>query len=288
MHIFQTPGATRLLVQLGRGDVTITATETDQTTVTVAGDHPGRVGVGQDGDIVSVIAPKERGLFGGPAYSIAVTLPEGSAIRSELGSADLVVTGTVGSLQARTGSGQIAATQVDGPAELSTGSGDVRLDRVAGDLSVKTGSGDLSVQHVGGLLWVKTGSGDITVGRALDSVRITTGSGDMALGRLGGSVETKTGSGVLRVEAATGELRHSTGSGGVDIREFTGPRLELHGASADMVVGIPNGTPVWTDINTVSGTLTSTVEGGGEPAPGEPYVAVRANTASGDITLIGL
>jgi hypothetical protein len=42
---------------------------------------------------------------------------------------------------------------------------------------------------------------------------------------------------------------------------------------------------VWTDVRTASGRLTSTLAGTGEPAPDQPYLEVRATTASGDVTL---
>ena len=48
--------------------------------------------------------------------------------------------------------------------------------------------------------------------------------------------------------------------------------------------GVP-GTPVWTDVRTASGRLSSDLPSTGEPAPDQPYLEVRATTASGDVTL---
>ena len=45
------------------------------------------------------------------------------------------------------------------------------------------------------------------------------------------------------------------------------------------------GTPVWTDVRTVSGRLHSDLPRTGEPADDQPYLEVRATTASGDVTL---
>ena len=51
------------------------------------------------------------------------------------------------------------------------------------------------------------------------------------------------------------------------------------------MVGIPAGTPVWTDVSTVSGSIRSSLEGAGQPAEGEDHVELRAKTVSGDIVL---
>ena len=56
-------------------------------------------------------------------------------------------------------------------------------------------------------------------------------------------------------------------------------------ASGDVRVGVVPGTPVWTDIRTASGRLASDLPATGEPGPDQPYLEVRATTASGDVTL---
>ena len=52
-----------------------------------------------------------------------------------------------------------------------------------------------------------------------------------------------------------------------------------------MRVGVPAGLPVWTDVSTVTGSVSSDLEGAGQPADGEPFLALRARTVSGDIYL---
>jgi hypothetical protein len=51
-------------------------------------------------------------------------------------------------------------------------------------------------------------------------------------------------------------------------------------------VGVPTGTPVWTDITTVSGRIHNALEGVGEPAEGADHVELRATTVSGDVVLV--
>jgi hypothetical protein len=50
-------------------------------------------------------------------------------------------------------------------------------------------------------------------------------------------------------------------------------------------IGVTGGTPVWTDVRTASGRLSTNLPAIGEPAPDQPYLEVRATTASGDVTL---
>jgi DUF4097 and DUF4098 domain-containing protein YvlB len=61
--------------------------------------------------------------------------------------------------------------------------------------------------------------------------------------------------------------------------------LTAKNASGDIRVGIPAGTPVWTDVSSLTGRIGSDLEGAGQPEPGQDYVEVRAKTVSGDIVL---
>ncbi|MEX0428212.1 DUF4097 domain-containing protein [Nocardioides sp. DS6] len=270
VYTFGTPGAIRLYVELGKGRLDVTANDTDTTTVTVEGDDPDEVRVTREGDLVSVVAPRDRGLFGlgGKGHSVAVTLPEGSAMRAQTGSADVAAVGALGT------------------AQVKTGSGELDLDRVTGAAELATGSGDIAVGRVGGRLGVKTGSGDIRIVEADGTVRVSTGSGDVQLDHTTDAVEVKTGSGDLRIGTASGEIAMATGSGDLEIRALTRGRLVGKGASGDIRIGVPAGTPVWTDLSTVSGQIRSGLKGAGQPAEGQDHVELRARTVSGDITLI--
>jgi DUF4097 and DUF4098 domain-containing protein YvlB len=77
----------------------------------------------------------------------------------------------------------------------------------------------------------------------------------------------------------------STGSGDMRIREASKGKLSAKGASGDVLVGIPAGVPVWTDLTTVSGDISSDLRGAGQPEPGADYIELRAKTVSGDIHL---
>jgi len=62
-------------------------------------------------------------------------------------------------------------------------------------------------------------------------------------------------------------------------------RVSAKGASGDVVVGIPAGVPVWTDITTVSGRIRLDLQGAGQPEEGQDHVELRARTVSGDVVL---
>ncbi len=267
-HAFDTPTPIRLYVEIGKGTVSLEATETDQTLVVVDGERAEDVLVTRDGDDVSVVAPQQRGFLAGSAeVHVHVTLPRDADLATRLGSADLRARGRFGTGLLRSGSGVVDVEELTGETAISTGSGDVRVGTVHGDLSVKSGSGDLRV------------------GRAASQARVSTGSGDIEIGESGGPLIVKTGSGDLRVGRPGSDVAMTTGSGDTEIGFAAPGRVTVKGASGDLRVGVPTGLPVWTDVKSLSGRVHSTLPSPGEPAQGQPYLAVHAVTVSGDVLL---
>jgi DUF4097 and DUF4098 domain-containing protein YvlB len=268
-HTFDTPDPIELYVEIGKGRVDVTTTDSGTTTVTVTGEHADDVVVEQRDGQVAVVAPRSTGFMagGGRRYLVAVTLPTASALALRTGSADSRAEGEYGATWVHTGSGDLSVELVTGPLEVQAGSGDVRLGELRGEGRVKSGSGDVSVGRVGAPLTISTGSGDV----AVDSV-----AAELAI---------KTGSGDVRVGDSAHDLSFSTGSGDLQVGVARRGRFTVKGASGDVHLGIPAGTPVWTDISTVTGRIHSELGGIGEPAEGQDHVEVRAQVASGDITL---
>lgn len=267
-YTFGTPAPVKLYAELGKGRLDINATDTDTTTVIVEGDDPERVRVEQDGDQISIIEPT-RGPFSlrSRGYEVTVTIPTASQVRAKTGSTELTARGTLRAVWAQTGSGDVDLDQVTGPVQLSTGSGDLRAAVIGGELEVKSGSGD------------------VRVGSAGDSVRVSTGSGDVRVEQAGAAVSTKSGSGDLTVDHAAGDVSFATASGDLVVKEAAAGKIDAKTASGDVRVGIPSGVPVWTDINTVTGSIRSGITGTGQPAPGQDHVELRARTVSGDIAI---
>lgn len=268
-HKFETRRPVSLYVENGRGTVTVRAEETAETTVELDGRHSDETIVRQAGDEISVIAPRMRtGFLGTDAQlDMTIAVPTGSALAVKTGSADVTARGSYRAGQVKSGSGQVSIEVLDGPAFVETGSGDVRIDTADQELRIKSGSGDIRVQYAGG------------------SVSISTGSGDVEIGTNNAPAVVKTGSGDLNVVETHDDVAMTTGSGDFVIRSATRGKLTAKGASGDVHIGIPAGVPVWTDISTVTGDISSSLQGAGEPEAGADHVELRAQSVSGDIVL---
>src|SRR5689334_8365350 len=139
---FTTESPVDLYVEIGKGNVELTATTTNESHVSITGDGADDVHVELNGNQLSVVAPRQRSGFfkSEPDLRVRVTVPTTSATEVRTGSADVTVEGTWSSAQVKTGSGDIRVDQVDGDAAVVTGSGDVSVDAVTGPLSIKSGS----------------------------------------------------------------------------------------------------------------------------------------------------
>lgn len=271
---FDTPEPIELHVENGRGRVDVTATHTAVTTVRITGQRAEEYDVrdlaaGVGPRRIAILAPRSSGGFFGrdPGAEILVEVPVASALAAKVGSSDVAT------------HGRFDDTRID------CGSGDVSLDVVDGETVVQSGSGDVSAEHLRGDARIKSGSGDIRVTHADSGLVITTGSGDVRVDASGGELAIKTGSGDAQVGSLAGEIVFTTGSGDLRVGRAAPGRITAKTASGDVHIGVVPGTPVWTDVRTVSGRLTSTLAGTGEPGPDQPFLEVRASTASGDVTL---
>jgi DUF4097 and DUF4098 domain-containing protein YvlB len=274
---FAVAGPLALSVRLGSGNVAVTATDTTEASVDLSPFRPGDADalrvieaskVELRGNSLTVHVPERSGFgrFGRtPAVQVRVTVPTGSTVTAEAGSADVGVTGTIDALDVQTGSGDVTAESC-GDARVRSGSGDVRVAAVKA-ATVKSGSGDITVDHSAGDLQLQSGSGDIRVGEAGGDGRVATASGDVVLDRTGGSIAVKTASGSVQVRrAAEGALAVTTASG-------------------DLGIGIPEGTVARLECSSVSGHVHSQLEPGDAPSGVERRLIVNARTVSGDISI---
>lgn len=264
-YTFTTPGPIHLDVEIGSGDIQVTATDTDTTTIEVTGELADQVKVEQDGRTIAVTMPKLTMSFGRRhQVDVVARIPAGSDLSTLVGSADLVTHGALASCRLKSGSGELRLEQI-GSGDVIAGSGDLSIERVGGDLRAKSGSGDVSLREVSG------------------SADITTGSGDMQVGTVSGSLSTKTGSGEVRVGQAGGQVTITAASGDVVVDQASAGTVTVRSASGDIAVGAAAGLPVWTDLNTISGHIDSRLVPLGQPAEGDPFLELRLRTVSGDI-----
>jgi DUF4097 and DUF4098 domain-containing protein YvlB len=266
-YTFDTPEPVQLHVENGSGHIDVTAADVTATAVRVEGKYADQVQVVHDRGRVSVVAPKTRVLFG-DKLNMDIVVPTDSSLVAKSGSADIRVTGQLATASVKSGSGDVSLERLTGSGSIDTGSGDVSLAEVGGELRVRSGSGDVAAAQLGGATSISTGSGDISVEHSVAPVVVKTGSGD------------------LQIAHAEADVTMTTGSGDTLIRAVTRGRITSKAASGDVRIGVPAGTPVWTDISTVSGAVRSGLEGVGEPEPGADFVEVRATTVSGNVHLV--
>lgn len=165
----------------------------------------------------------------------------------------------------KTGSADISITADIGRSKIVAGSGDITIGNAA-DLDCSTGSGNISVARVDG-----------------HGARLGSGSGDISVAEVNCPLTAKSGSGEVVVQSLRGgNLQANSGSGDIGIASTSGS-VELRSASGTLTVGIANNLPAWLDLNSVSGDIKIALEPANPPEPGEPYISVRARTASGDI-----
>jgi DUF4097 and DUF4098 domain-containing protein YvlB len=257
---FPHDGPIEASVRIGGGDLTVIAEPTSTVSVLVApgdGSDASRSAAAQatvdfTGDRLRVETPESgpgRFFRRSGQLRVEIRMPVDSHLQAFTGSADVRLDGRLGRVN------------------LHTGSGDTYVAATSGDLIVKSGSGDLVADAVGGELRVNSGSGNVTVRRAGGPVVIVTASGDVDVDDPRGSVTAQTASGDVRLRAVrAGDIKANTASG-------------------DVAVGVPIGTRVWLDLNTVSGSTTTNLDMSTAPFEAGAQVTLRLNTVSGDIAV---
>jgi hypothetical protein len=277
MHTFTTPGPAALTVRFAAGRLTVrTDDNADQGTATVDVrpanpdssadvDHAAATVVEQRGDTIEVIAPAVKGWFGrNPRLDVTAVVPAGTRVDADVKSADVELHGQLARVAVSSASGDLA---IEHAAELSvrTASGDVACRTVGADASVTTASGDVRLDAVGGFAELSSASGDVDVTRIDGDARVRTASGDVVLREVGGSVSTRTASGDVRV----GSVRRGV--------------VEIDSASGDIEVGIAAGTAAWLDAQTLSGSVSSSLDAADAPGDAADTVSVHAHSLSGDV-----
>lgn len=278
---FPAPGPVQLVVENEAGFVSVSAQETDTSTVRLEPETPDaedliaqamvecRAKGGRN--LLEVKLPKAQGLrfLRRNGVTVRVTVPEGSDVEVVTASADVEVTGSAGDL------------------DLSTASGELSADDVAGDVSAKSARGSITVGNVGGDLRVHTASGDLRCSSVRGRVLFASASGDLEIGSADGPVDVKTASGNARLGELAQGARVTGNSGDVRVLALAGGSLHVRCVSGNVLVGVAPRVDVRVDVETVSGSVHSDVAL--ESAPAERHGAARAEitvrNVSGDIAI---
>ncbi len=108
----------------------------------------------------------------------------------------------------------------------------------------------------------------------------------MVIGVVHDRTVIKTGSGDLELKRSESDVSLTTASGDLTIGHAPRGKITARNVSGDVRIAIPAGTPVWTDVNTVTGSVASNLQSAGKPAEGQDFVELRASTVSGDVRLV--
>jgi hypothetical protein len=276
MHTFATPTRPRLTIAIPRGRISVTAADTQETTVALSARH-GDAGaldwiaqaeVAQIGDEIVVRGPTiSWTLFGGVGpIDAVIRTPQGADAALRIGAGGIETDGRLGHVIANSGAGAVRVSDCD-DADVKSGAGEIEVGAVAGSVEATTGAGRVKLGRVGGDARVKTGMGSVSLTGAAGEARFTTGRGSIRVGEVGVAVDAHTASGDIDVgRAAHGSVRARTVSGRV-------------------TVGVPRGVAALLDISTVHGRVSSDLQSGGPPAEGEARVQLTLSTVSGTVTV---
>ena len=278
MSKYETPEPISVTLELGVGEVRITASERTDTVVEVRPSDEAdesdvkaaqQVRVDYANGTLQVTGPKARAFdFSRKTRSVdvAIELPSGSAVSAELQAGDFRGAGRLGECRFKTSVGNVRLERT-GPLRLHTSTGQVTADGIAGHAEISTGSGKVQIGEVEGSAVVKDSNGDITIDAVTGDVRVRTANGDISVEQAGAGVEAKTANGSIRL----GQVVHGS--------------VVLETAMGDLEVGIAEGTAAWLEVNTGFGQVRNLLDEAARPAESDETVEVRARTSYGDITI---
>ena len=279
MQTFETPEPISVMVELGVGDLRVTASERTDTVVDVRPSDPSK-----NGDVMaaeqthvefangrlSITTPKGwrrwKPWAGGESIDVKVDVPFGSTLSGKVDVGAVRCTGHLGEMRFRNGVGDVRAEET-GPVELKTGAGGIFVDLVDGAAEVTTGSGVIDVAHVSGWAAVKNGNGDSWIGEAIGEARVNAANGKISIGHAHAGVVAKTANGDVRIgEVERGAVVAQSAFGAVE-------------------VGVRDGVAAWLDLDTKFGTVTNELDSADRPGGSEDTVEIHARTSMGDITI---
>lgn len=279
MPTFETPDPITVTVEIGVGDIQVTAGDRADTVVEVSPSDPldrGDVSAAEqtrvefaDGRLLVKASKGWRQWTpwrGGESIDLRIELPSGSHVRAEAGVAGFRSSGRIGECRYR------------------TGVGDCRLEEAA-RVEVKTGAGDISLERVNGPTEVATGSGAVGIARVDGSVVVRNGNGDTWLGEVAGDARVKAANGAIAIDLARGTVVAKTANGDVRIGEISSGTVVAESAFGAVDVGVRDGVAAWLELDTKFGTVQNHLEAADRPEAGEDTLEVHAHTGYGDITI---
>ncbi|MET0135257.1 MAG: DUF4097 family beta strand repeat-containing protein [Kibdelosporangium sp.] len=280
MPTFQTPGPISVTMELGIGDVVVSAGERTDTVVELRPSNPSSKSDVQAAErstaefangVLLIKTPKPRPLdFSSKRRSVDVSieLPAGSTVSGDASIADLRSTGRLGEVRFKSSIGRFQLDHT-GPLRVNTSGGNITVERAEGKAEITTGTGSIRVGEIEGPAVVKNSNGRTEIGLVTGEVQVRAANGDITVERaLGRRVDAKTANGSIVI----GEVARGS--------------VVLKTATGDIEVGIGGGVAAWLDLHTSAGRVTNSLaDAAGGPANPDQAVEVRVNTSFGDITI---
>ncbi len=279
MPAFQTPEPIDATIELGVGNVRMTAVDRADTLVEVRPSNeakPADVKAAEETRVeftngrLLIKTPKDWRRYSffsiGGSVEVTIELPTGSEVHgsSDMGGFD--GQGQLGRCELNTGMGSIRL-EGTGPLSATTGFGEVVVDRVAGDTDISTGSGEVRIGAVDGTATVKNSNGSTKLGDVAGDLRVKAANGSILVDHAGDSVTAKSANGSIRV----GDVVRGT--------------IVLETAAGELEVGIHKGTAAWLDVSTRFGNVRNSLDVTDRPDQSDNTVEVRARTPYGDIVI---
>jgi DUF4097 and DUF4098 domain-containing protein YvlB len=278
MTSFETPEPISATIDVGAGDVRISAGDRSATVVDVRPSDPSddedvkaadltRVEYANARLLVKVPTQRSwRSRNGGGSVDVTIELPAGSHVHGTGQMTDFRCDGRLGDCRIKTGMGHIQLDSAETP-NLRNGIGDVTVDRATGHAEVTTGSGDVRLRELDGSAVIKNSNGDTWVGMAGGDLRINAANGSIAADLALASVVAKS---------AIGDVR---------LGEVVRGSVVLETKIGDLTIGIREGTAAWLDVRATAGRVDNALAATEAPEPSAETVEIRARTTAGSVAI---
>ncbi|MFJ4874195.1 DUF4097 family beta strand repeat-containing protein [Streptomyces sp. NPDC088745] len=274
-HRFDTAAPVAATVHVEVGTVRVTATDRNDTVVTVRPSDSANTGdvkaaaqtrVECAGGFLRVRAPRTRSLFGrSPSITVDVELPTGSSLDGRSAVGDFDCRGHLGEVRIKASVGDLRVAHADS-VDLST-HGAVTADRVEGDAAFTTGSGEIRAGRVGGACDVKNSNGNTRVDDVAGALTLRIANGQVVVGRAHSSVTSRSANGSVRID------------------EVVRDKTTVETSAGNIEIGIREGSAAWLDVKSTMGRVYTDLTDSAGPGDAEEAVEVRAYTTMGSITV---
>ncbi|MFI6031987.1 DUF4097 family beta strand repeat-containing protein [Amycolatopsis magusensis] len=275
MPVFETPQPITATLEIGVGEVRLSASDRTDTLVEVHPTDPSdesdvkaasQTRVDYANGRLRVTSPKYGPFdFSKKSRSVIVTveLPSGSRVRGDLALGHFHGTGRLGECRVQTAAGHVRLDRT-GQLWVKTAAGHVEVGHVEGDAEISTGSGRVSLGEVDGTSVVKNSNGHTKIHEVSGQAKVRAANGDISVDRAGAGVDAESSNGSIVVgEASQGLIVLTTSLG-------------------DLEVGIAGTTTARLELDTGLGRVRNSLP---TSSTSGNAVDVRAHTKFGDITV---